>query len=151
MSKDLGFIPNDHTTPEQYAVVNREDWTITIYDRKEESFTDMDVIEDVKYMVDEVLTIEKSLQNLSIDAECNMSDDSDEDIDIESPFAKKVKCSTPFNKEHISLRPEEKDSALSEITAMLPYVLNELKRNGHLETWVNLNRLIAEKKFCLTT
>ena len=39
MSKDFGFIPNDHITPEQYAVVNREDWTITIYDRKEESFT----------------------------------------------------------------------------------------------------------------
>ena len=26
MSKDFGFIPNDHITPEQYAVVNREDW-----------------------------------------------------------------------------------------------------------------------------
>ena len=27
MSKDFGFIGNDHIiTPEQYAVVNREDW-----------------------------------------------------------------------------------------------------------------------------
>ena len=97
MSKDFGFIPNDHITPQQYAVVNREDWTITIYDRKEESFTDIVVIEDVTDMVDEVTTIEKSFQNLSIDAECNMSDDADEDIDIESTFAKKVKCSTPLN------------------------------------------------------
>ena len=30
---------------------------------------------------------------------------------------------------------------------MLSNVLNELKRNGHLVTWVNLNRLIAEKTF----
>ena len=48
----------------------------------------MDVIEDVTDMVDEVTTIEKSFQNLSIDADCNMSDDSDEDIDIKSPFTK---------------------------------------------------------------
>ena len=60
MSKDFGFIPNDHITLVQYTVVNREDWTITIYDRKEESFTDMDVKEDVTDMVDEVTTIEKS-------------------------------------------------------------------------------------------
>ena len=91
MSKDFGFIPNDHITPVQYAVVNREDWAITIYDRKEESFTDLyDVIEDVTDMVDEVTTIKKYFKNLSIDTECNMSDDSDEDINIKSPFTKKA-------------------------------------------------------------
>ena len=42
-------------------------------------------------MADEVTLLERSLQNLSIDIE------SDDEEDINSPFAKKAKCSTPLS------------------------------------------------------
>ena len=67
-----------------------------------------------------------------------------------SPFAKRAKCSTPLSK--VPDIPSEAKSQnqghiLEEMTALLPNVLNEMEKNGHLETWVNFSRLINIESF----
>ena len=76
----------------------------------------------------------------------------DTELDAEefvySPSNKKVKCSTPLNKMIKVARSElleEQYNILEEMIDLLPNVLNEMRKNGHLETWVNLNRLINQK------
>ena len=62
MSKNFGLIPNDEMLPGQKANVNREDWAVTTCDTNERDDTDM-------VRADEVILLEKSLQNLSTDIE----------------------------------------------------------------------------------
>ena len=132
--KNFGFIPNEEVHTGHKVIVNKEDWTVTI------SWHDMSERDDFETMAD----LEKSLQNLSMDTEL------DAEKFVNSPSNKKVKCSTPLNKMINVARselPEEQYHILEEMIDLLPNVLNEKRKNGHLETWVNLNRLINQKSF----
>ena len=96
-SKNFGFIPNDTLQPGQYLIANPSNWTVTLQDKTNDEYGD----DEEEYNHDEEIDIEdgmslnfleKSLQNLSIDIE------QDHDTYINSPLAKKVKCSTPLTK-----------------------------------------------------
>ena len=82
--------------------------------------------------------LEKSLQNLSIDIE------QDSETYINSPLAKKAKWSTPLTKvsdSQTKSKLNEHDIILDEMILIMPNVLNEMKRNGHLKTWISLSRM----------
>ena len=88
--------------------------------------------------------LEKSLYNLSIDIK------QDDEIYIASPLAKKAKCSTPLTKvsnSHTKAELSEQDIILNEMNMLLPNILNEMKKNGYLETRLNLNRMMNDCSF----
>ena len=86
--------------------------------------------------------LEKSLQNLSIVIE------QDDDTYINSPLAKRAKFSTPLTKvsdRHTKLN--EHEIILDEMIMIMPNVHNEMKRNGHLKTWISLSRMVNDGSF----
>ena len=83
--------------PGQYLIANPSNWTVTLQDKTNDEYDDEDNGDDEEDDHDEEMDIEdgislnfleKSHQNLSIDIE------QDDDTYINSPLAKKVKCST---------------------------------------------------------
>ena len=101
-SKNFGFIPNDTLQPGQYLIANPSTWTVTLQDKTNDEYDDEDNGDyeeeddhDEEMDIEDGISLnflEKFLQNLSIDIE------QDDDIYINGPLAKKVKCSTPFTK-----------------------------------------------------
>ena len=149
-SKNFGFIPNDTLEPGQYLIANPSNLTVTLQD-KTNDYDDDDNGDEEEDDHDEEMDfedgillnfLEKSLQNLSIDIE------KDGDTFINSPLAKKAKCSTPLTKvsdRHTKLN--EHDNILDEMIMIMPNVLNEMKRNGHLKTWISLSRMVNDGSF----
>ena len=41
----------------------------------------------------------------------------------------------------------EHDNILDEMIMIMPNVLNEMKRNGHLKTWISLSRMVNDGSF----
>ena len=128
-TKNFGIIPNEILRPGQYLVANHNDWTVTVQEEntiEDNEIKQMDTDDGISFL-------EKSLQNLSIDIEI------DDETFIASPLAKKAKCSTPMaKKEENYTKPKhcDQNTILDEMRMLLPNVLNEMKRNGHLETWL---------------
>ena len=125
-SKNFGFIPNDTLQPGQYIIANPSNWTVTLQDKTNDENDDDDNGDDNEEDDhDEEMDIEdgislnfleKSLQNLSIDIE------QDDDKCINSPLAKKAKCSTPLTKvsdSHRKSKLNEHDIILDEMIMFL--------------------------------
>ena len=101
-SKNFGFIPNATLQPGQYLIAIPSNWTVTLQDKTNDEYDDEDNGDDEEeddhgeeMDIGDGMSLnflEKSLQNLSIDIE------QDDDTYINSPLAKKVKCSTPLTK-----------------------------------------------------
>ena len=80
----------------------------------------------------------KSLQNLSTD------------IEQDGDTFQKAKCSTPLTKvsdSHPKSKLNEHDIILDEMIMIMPNVLNEMKRNGHLKTWISHSRMVNDSSF----
>ena len=90
-------------------------------------------------------SLEKFLHNLSLDIA------PDDETYIASPLAKKARCSTPLTKvqESSNVKLDNQNIILDEMRMLLPTVLNEMKKNDHLETWLSLNRMIHNGSFPL--
>ena len=149
-SKNFGFIPNETLKPGQYLISNPSNWTVTLQDKTDEYDDDDNGDQDEDDHDEEMdfedgislNLLEKSLQNLSVDI------GQDGDTYINSPLAKKAKCSTPLTKvsdRHTKLN--EHDKLLDEMITIMPNVLNEMKRNGHLKTWISLSRMVNDGSF----
>ena len=48
---------------------------------------------------------------------------------------------------HTKAEFSEQDIILDEMNMLLPNVLNEMKKNCHLETWLNLYRIVNDGSF----
>ena len=70
----------------------------------------------------------------------------DDDAYNLSPLARKAKCST-LSDSHTQAELSEQDIVLDEMNMLLPNALNEMKQYGHLETWLNLSRIVNDSSF----
>ena len=111
--------------PGQYLIANPNNWTVTLQGKTNDEYDDEDNGDDEEDDHYEEMDIEdgislnfwgKSHQNLSIDIE------QDDDTYINSPLAKKGKCSTPLTKvsdSHRKSKVNEHDIILDEMIIIL--------------------------------
>lgn len=121
-TKDFRVIPSEVLQPGETFGIIEDTWEI---------FIEADEFPDI--------------QNLSIHDTQENFDDS-----INSPLLKKTKSSTPVTKPEKKFERQSSDcdeDFTSELIDMVPSVITSLKKAGHLETWMKLNRMISEDTF----
>ncbi|XP_060568124.1 uncharacterized protein LOC132726779 [Ruditapes philippinarum] len=132
LSKDFGVIPNLELETGQYFKVDATTFSLAVKCNNE----NIDILQE-------------SFHNLSLDIEVEQ---------IASPFTIKHKTSKPLKSLHTvpyvdSSRQEETSSYekviknFEEMKTLLPSVIEEMKKSGHLKPWMDFHRMVSNGNF----